>query len=55
MIIDCHMHMRDPDRRINFTVNAVERYVETAFARGIDEIGFTALLYLLFQDGLCSL
>ena len=35
------MHLRDEDERLSFTVEAVERFVETAAARGIDEIGFT--------------
>ena len=49
MILDYHMHLRDPDGQIEFTMNAVERYVETASARGVDEIGFTEHVYYFRQ------
>ena len=49
MILDYHMHLRDPDGHIEFTMNAVERYVETASARGVDEIGFTEHVYYFRQ------
>jgi histidinol-phosphatase (PHP family) len=45
MIVDYHMHLRDPDERIDHTVEAIERFVETAAARGVDEIGFTEHVY----------
>ena len=45
MIVDYHMHLRDRDGRIDHRVEAVERFVETAAARGIDEIGFTEHVY----------
>ncbi len=49
MIVDYHMHLRDPDERIDHTAAAVERFVETAVARGIDEIGFTEHVYYFEQ------
>ena len=49
MIVDYHMHLRDPQERIDHTVEGVERFVETAAARGIDEIGFTEHVYYFAQ------
>ena len=49
MIVDYHMHLRDSDGRLDFTVEGVERFVETAVARGIDEIGFTEHVYYFEQ------
>ncbi len=45
MIVDYHMHLRSPTEEIEHTVGAVERFVETADRRGIDEIGFTEHVY----------
>jgi histidinol-phosphatase (PHP family) len=50
MIVDYHMHLRGPSETeregpIDHTPGAVEAYVETAAARGVDEIGFTEHLY----------
>ncbi len=49
MIVDYHMHLRGPsdgpEGPPEFTVAAVERYVEAADQRGLDEIGFTEHLY----------
>ncbi len=49
MILDYHMHLRDPDERVVHTLEAVERFVETASARGVDEIGFTEHVYYFRQ------
>ena len=49
MIVDYHMHLRDPAERIDHTVEGVERFVETAAARGVDEIGFTEHVYYFRQ------
>jgi histidinol-phosphatase (PHP family) len=49
VIVDYHMHLRDPEERIDHTVEAVERFVEAAAARGIDEIGFTEHVYYFEQ------
>jgi histidinol-phosphatase (PHP family) len=49
MIVDYHMHLRDREKRIDHTVEAVERFVETAAARGVDEIGFTEHDYYFRQ------
>jgi histidinol-phosphatase (PHP family) len=43
--VDYHMHLRAPDESLDHTVEAVERFVEVAGERGIDEIGFTEHLY----------
>ena len=49
MIVDYHMHLRDPDERIDHTVEAVERFVEAAAESGVDEIGFTEHVYYFEQ------
>lgn len=49
MIVDYHMHLRDPDERIEHTVEAVERFVEAAAGRGVDELGFTEHVYYFTQ------
>jgi histidinol-phosphatase (PHP family) len=49
VIVDYHMHLRDPKERIDHTVEGVERFVETAAARGVDEIGFTEHVYYFRQ------
>ncbi len=49
MIVDYHMHLRAPDESIDHTVEAVERYVDKAAERGIDEIGFTEHVYYFEQ------
>ena len=45
VIVDYHMHLRDAEGRIAQTLDTVERFVETAAARGVDEIGFTEHVY----------
>ena len=45
MIVDYHMHLRAPDERLEHTVEAIERFVEVAAQRGVDEIGFTEHVY----------
>jgi histidinol-phosphatase (PHP family) len=49
VIVDYHMHLRGPaegrEGPIAHTLAAVERYVEVAAERGVDEIGFTEHLY----------
>jgi histidinol-phosphatase (PHP family) len=45
VIVDYHMHLRDPEERIDYTVEGVERFVEVAAERGVDEIGFTEHVY----------
>ena len=49
MIVDYHMHLRAPDESIEHTVEAVERFVEAAAERRIDEIGFTEHVYYFEQ------
>jgi len=49
VIVDYHMHLRDPDERVDHTIEAVEKYVETAAKRGVDEIGFTEHVYYFEQ------
>jgi histidinol-phosphatase (PHP family) len=49
LIVDYHMHLRAPDESIDHTVEAVERFVETAAERDIDEIGFTEHVYYFEQ------
>ena len=49
MIVDYHMHLRDSRERIAHTVEGVEPFVDTAAARGVDEIGFTEHVYYFRQ------
>jgi histidinol-phosphatase (PHP family) len=49
VILDYHMHLRDSAGRIDHTVDAVERFVERAAERGVDEIGFTEHVYYFAQ------
>jgi histidinol-phosphatase (PHP family) len=49
LIVDYHMHLRDSHERIAHTVEAIEPFVETAAARGVDEIGFTEHVYYFRQ------
>jgi histidinol-phosphatase (PHP family) len=41
VIVDYHLHLRDSQGRIAHRLDAIELFVETARARGVDEIGFT--------------
>jgi histidinol-phosphatase (PHP family) len=43
------MHLRDSEERIDHTVRGVERFVERARERGVDEIGFTEHVYYFTQ------
>ena len=43
------MHLRAPDGSLDHTVEAVERFVEVAAERGVDEIGFTEHVYYFEQ------
>jgi histidinol-phosphatase (PHP family) len=45
VIVDYHMHLRREGQRVSHTVETVERWVDTAAARGVDEIGFTEHFY----------
>jgi histidinol-phosphatase (PHP family) len=49
VIVDYHMHLRDPQERIAHTADAVEPFVETAAGRGVDELGFTEHVYYFVQ------
>ena len=49
MIVDYHMHLRDSYERIDYTVEAAEKFVEAAAERGVDEIGFTEHVYYFEQ------
>jgi histidinol-phosphatase (PHP family) len=53
VIVDYHMHLRSgpvgKSEEIEHTVEAVERYVEKAAERGVDEIGFTEHVYYFQQ------
>jgi histidinol-phosphatase (PHP family) len=45
MIVDYHIHLRAPDESIDHSIEAVERFVDVALARGVDQIGFTEHVY----------
>jgi histidinol-phosphatase (PHP family) len=49
VIVDYHMHLRAPDESLDFSVEGVERFVEVASERGIDEIGFSEHVYYFRQ------
>jgi histidinol-phosphatase (PHP family) len=52
VIVDYHMHLRRPavaTEEVDHTSEAIERYLETAAARGIDEIGFAEHVYYFRQ------
>lgn len=53
MIVDYHMHLRGPangrEGPVELTVDAVERFVDQARRRGIDELGFTEHMYYFRQ------
>lgn len=53
MIVDYHMHLRGPadghEGPVELTVEAVERFVEQARKRGVDEIAFTEHMYYFRQ------
>jgi histidinol-phosphatase (PHP family) len=48
LIVDYHLHLRDSER-IAHSAHAIEPFVETAAARGVDEIGFTEHVYCFRQ------
>jgi histidinol-phosphatase (PHP family) len=49
VIVDYHLHLRDSEERIAHSVEAIERFVATAAARGVDELGFTEHVYYFRQ------
>ncbi len=49
MIVDYHLHLRDDAGDIAHRADAVVPFVETALARGVDEIGFTEHVYYFTQ------
>jgi histidinol-phosphatase (PHP family) len=49
VIVDYHMHLRDPEEKIDYSVEGVERFVEVATEHGVDEIGFTEHVYYFRQ------
>ena len=49
VIVDYHMHLRNGRGEIAHEAAAVEPFVETARARGVDEIGFTEHVYYFRQ------
>jgi histidinol-phosphatase (PHP family) len=49
VIVDYHMHLRDADERLDHTAEAVERFVDIAAERGVDEIGFSEHVYYFEQ------
>jgi histidinol-phosphatase (PHP family) len=53
VIVDYHMHLRrgpvGAREEVDHSLEAIERYLETAAARGVDEIGFTEHVYYFRQ------
>ena len=50
MIVDYHMHLIASEDAIDGRLGSVERYVEIAAQRGVDEIGFTEHVFLFRQS-----
>jgi histidinol-phosphatase (PHP family) len=50
VIVDYHMHLFSSEDAIDGRLGSVERYVETAARRGVDEIGFTEHIFLFRQS-----
>jgi histidinol-phosphatase (PHP family) len=49
VIVDYHMHLRNERGELAHSIDTVERFVDHAVARGIDEIGFTEHVYYFRQ------
>src|SRR4029450_8137385 len=49
VIVDYHLHLRNEREEVAHETHAVDRFVETARAAGIDEIGFTEHAYYFTQ------
>jgi histidinol-phosphatase (PHP family) len=52
LIVDYHMHLRSPRHdveEVDHTPEAIERYLESAAVRGVDEIGFAEHVYYFRQ------
>ena len=49
VIVDYHMHLRNPAEEVEHTLGAVELFLETAAERGVDEIGFAEHVYYFRQ------
>jgi len=49
VIVDYHMHLRDESGKMAFAPKAIGPFLETALARGIQEIGFTEHVYYFRQ------
>jgi histidinol-phosphatase (PHP family) len=49
VIVDYHMHLRNEREEIDHTVEAAERFVDTAAERGLAEIGFSEHVYYFRQ------
>jgi histidinol-phosphatase (PHP family) len=45
VIVDYHMHLRAPDESLDHSIEGIERFVEVAAERDVDEIGFTEHVY----------
>jgi histidinol-phosphatase (PHP family) len=49
VIVDYHMHLRNPNGEIAHEAAAIEPFVEAAREAGVDEIGFTEHIYYFRQ------
>ena len=49
MIVDYHMHLRSQREEVSHRFAAIEPFLETAAARGVDEIGFAEHVYYFRQ------
>jgi histidinol-phosphatase (PHP family) len=49
VIVDYHTHLREEGQHVSHTVETVERWVQEAGHRGVDEIGFTEHFYYFLE------
>jgi histidinol-phosphatase (PHP family) len=49
LIVDYHTHLRDESQHVSHTLETVERWVEEAERRSVDEIGFTEHFYYFLE------
>jgi len=49
VIVDYHLHLRDERGEVAHVVDSITPFIQTALARGVDEIGFTEHVYYFRQ------
>jgi histidinol-phosphatase (PHP family) len=49
VIVDYHLHLRDEDQHVAHDLETIERWVEAAGERGVDEVCFTEHFYYFLE------